>query len=355
MGTAKNLGFGLVPFQLVKAAAARLKPGPTGKAALALLSLLLPAALTGAPAAPAPADSATPQPYALVVAGLGGEPDYEKQFKELGERVVSALRKSGLPPERIVWLPPDRSRREELARAFEAAAARVRPDEPLLVFLIGHGSFDGEYKMNLPGPDATAADFRQWLDRVPARKQVVLNSTSASGGAVAAWSRAGRAILAATKSGEERNATVFMRFFADALSDPGADQDKNGVVSALEAFRYAAQGVAKFYESAGRLATEHPQLEDTGDGAGVRDPSPQNGKGLLAATGPLVRWSAQTTRADTPAARELRARKQSLENDLETLRYRRASLSEQEYSTQLEKLLLELARTQQRLEQMEKP
>lgn len=294
------------------------------------------------------------QPYALVVAGLGGEPAYEQQFRELGERVANVLRKSGLPPDRVVWLPPDRSRREELARAFEVAAARAGPDDLLLVLLIGHGSFDGtEYKLNLPGPDASASDFRQWLDRVPARKQVVVNATSASGASVGPWSRAGRVIIAATKSGEERNATVFMRFFAEALADPAADQDKNGLVSALEAFRYAAQRVAKFYESAGRLATEHPQLEDNGDGTGVREPSPQNGEGLLAATVALVRWNAQAARADTPAARELRARKEALENEIAALKYRKASLPEREYAARMEKLLVELARTQQRLEQLE--
>lgn len=295
------------------------------------------------------------QPYALIVAGLGGEPAYDQQFRELGERLAASLQKAGVPADRVAWLPPDRSRREELARAFQAASARVPADGVFLVFLIGHGSFDGvEYKMNLPGPDATAGDFRQWLDRVPAARQAVVNATSCSGATVAAWSRAGRVVIAATKSGEERNATVFMRFFAEALGDPAADQDKNGTVSALEAFRYAAQHVGKFYESAGRLATEHPQLDDNGDGAGTREPSPQNGEGLLASSVALVRFAAAGGRADTPAMRELRGRKQDLENQVAALKYRKASLPEREYSAALEKLLLELARTQQRLEQLEK-
>jgi len=338
MGAAKTLGLGLMLLAAVGAG----------------LSVLCGAASSAPTTSTEAQERRTPEAYALVVAGLGGEPAYEQQFRELGERVVQALRKSGLPAERVVWLPPDRARREELARAFEAAAARAGPDDLLLVFLIGHGSSDGtEYKMNLPGPDATASDFRQWLDRVPAKRQVVVNATSASGAAVGPWSRAGRVVIAATKSGEERNATVFMRFFAEALADPAADQDKNGLVSALEGFRYAAQRVAKFYESAGRLATEHPQLDDNGDGTGVREPSPQNGEGLLAATVALVRWSTQSARADTPAARELRARKEALENEIAALKYRKASLAEKEYTVQLEKLLVELARTQQRLEQLE--
>ncbi len=320
MGTAKNLGLGL--------------------------ALLM--ALAGA------VPAAAQQPFAIVIAGIGGEESYDQQFRKMGESVAAALKKSGVPADRVVWLAPDRSRRDEVARAFDAAA-KVRADDVLLVILIGHGSYDGtEYKMNLPGPDASAGDFKQWLDRVPSRRQVVVNSTSSSGATLVAWARSGRAVLAATKSGQERNATNFMRFFADALSDPAADQDKNGAVSVLEAFRYTTQRVAKFYESAGRLATEHPQLDDNGDGEGARDPSPKTGDGLLASQVALVRWSPQDARLDTPAARQLRERKQSLENDIAALKYAKASMPEKEYSAKLEKLLLELARAQQALEQMTK-
>ena len=346
MGAAKSVGLGVMGRNGTQMNADKRRSSMSFylrlSAFICVLSLLL------------PATAAAEQPYALVIAGLGGEPEYDKQFRELGERLAAGLRKAGVEPGRIVWLPPEGSRREEVARAFQAAAARARPDDPLFVFLIGHGSFDGiEYKMNLAGPDATASEFRQWLDRVPSRRQVVVNATSASGASVGAWSRAGRAVIAATKSGEERNVTVFMRFFAEALTDPAADQDKNGAVSVLEAFRYATQRVARFYESAGRLATEHAQLDDNGDGKGVRDPSPANGEGLLAAQVALARAGPQSARPDTPAARELRARKQELENAIEALKYRKATMPSNQYLAELEKLLLELAKVQQALEKME--
>jgi hypothetical protein len=41
-------------------------------------------------------------------------------------------------------------------------------------------------------------------------------------------------------------------------------------VSLLEAFRHASKAVATFYESEGRLATEHALIKDKGNGAGTR-------------------------------------------------------------------------------------
>ena len=37
----------------------------------------------------------------------------------------------------------------------------------------------------------------------------------------------------------EKNATVFGRYWVEALRDPAADVDKNETISALEAFQYA--------------------------------------------------------------------------------------------------------------------
>ncbi len=295
-----------------------------------------------------------PQTYAVIITGLGGEPDFDKQFADISNRLATGLRKAGLAADHITLLPADRARKEEVARVFQDLSTKTRAVDTLLVFLVGHGTYDGhDYKFNLVGPDPTAADFRQWLDKVPAGKQVIVNSSSSSGAATEVWSRAGRVVITATRNGQERNATVFMRFFAEALSDPAADMDKNGIVSAVEAYRYAEQHTAKFYESAGRIATEHPMLDDNGDGKGVKDPSPQNGEGLLAATVPLVRLAAASARVDTPEARQLRAQKEKLENDIATLKYNKASLQEYEYKQRLEELLLNLARTQQQLEKLE--
>ncbi len=294
------------------------------------------------------------QTYAVIITGLGGEKEFDSQFADLSTRVATGLKKSGMAADHLFQLTVDHAKKEDVARTFQTLAGKTRAEDTVLVFLVGHGSYDGqEYKMNLPGPDPTAADFKQWFDKMPAARQVIVNSTSSSGATTEVWSKPGRVVITATRNGQERNATVFMRFFAEALTDPAADQDKNGVVTALEAYRYAEQRVAKFYESAGRIPTEHPMLDDNGDGKGVKDPSPQNGEGALAGIVPVLRFPSATARLDTPEARELRARKETLENDIATLKYNKASLEQREYTAQLEKLLLDLARTQQALEKLE--
>ena len=71
-------------------------------------------------------------------------------------------------------------------------ARDAKPEDDLVLMLIGHGSFDGaEYKFNLVGPDVTAAELAALCDKVPAQRQLIVDTTSASGGAVAALQRPG--------------------------------------------------------------------------------------------------------------------------------------------------------------------
>ena len=99
----------------------------------------------------------------------------------------------------------------------------------------------------------------------------MVDTTSASGGAVQALERPGRAVIAATKSGTEKNATVFARYWVEAFQDPSADTDKSDSISAMEAFTYADRKTAEFYDSQKRLATEHAVFNDTGTGEPVRE------------------------------------------------------------------------------------
>ncbi len=67
--------------------------------------------------------------------------------------------------------------------------ATPKPDDDFVLILIGHGSFDGvEYKFNLVGPDVTAREIAALCDRIAARRQLIVDTTSASGGAVPALS-----------------------------------------------------------------------------------------------------------------------------------------------------------------------
>ena len=220
--------------------------------------------------------------YYLTVSGLGGEPDYEQRFGMWAADIGKILKTSDAADGKVETLV--NGTREQVRAALERIAKEAQPQDAVVVMLIGHGSFDGyEYKINLPGPDLSAAELATLLDRIPATRQLVVNMTSSSGGSIEVLRRPNRVVIAATKTGTEKNATVFARYWVEALRDPAADTDKNDVVSALEAFRYADKKTATFYESQKRLATEHAVLEDTGKGDAVRAPSPENGEGHLAA------------------------------------------------------------------------
>jgi len=288
--------------------------------------------------------------YYLTVAGLGGEPEYEEQFTALAKDLDKTLRTSGVDAH-VETLFGKEATRERLTAKFGLISSQAKPDDRFVLILIGHGSFDGvEYKFNLVGPDVSAEELARLCDGVAAKRQLIVNTTSASGGSLAVLARPGRAVVAASKSGTEKNATVFCRYWVEALHDPEADVDKNEAISALEAFQYAARKTAAYYESEKRLATEHSIFEDTGKGDAVREASSESGEGLMLSTFTLVRFGSARGAANDPGKRALLAKKEELERLIDTLKYQKAAMSEEDYKKQLAAALLELARVQQELD-----
>jgi len=288
--------------------------------------------------------------YYVTVAGLGGEPDYEQRFTALAKDLDKLLKDSG-GDAHVYTLTGGDATKAHLTETMNTIAHEAKADDMLVVTLIGHGSYDnGEYKFNLPGPDISGEELAVLCDRVAARRQLIVNTTSASGGSIGALQRPGRIVITATKTGTEKNATVFARYWVEALRDASADVDKNEVISALEAFQYADRKTTAFYESQKRLATEHAMIEDTGKKEGVRAASTENGEGLLATSFVLLRLGAAQKAANDPAKRALLDKKEELERKIDTLKYQKAAMSAEDYKTQLSSALLDLARVQQELD-----
>ncbi len=287
--------------------------------------------------------------YYVTVAGLGGEPDYEQRFTETAKDLDRTFHAAA--GAHVYTLTGAQSTRAKLAETLNAIAREAKPEDDLVVTLIGHGSYDGvEYKFNMVGPDLSAVDLAAMLDRVPARRQLVVDTTSASGGAVAALERPGRAVIAATKSGTEKNATVFARYWSEALQDPTTDTDKSDSISAMEALTYADRKTAAFYETQKRLATEHAVFEDTGKGEAVKIGAAEGRQGALLASMTVVRIGAAQAAMNDPAKHDLMLKKEELEQKIDALKYQKAAMEPGDYKRQLTAALLELAKVQGELE-----
>jgi hypothetical protein len=291
--------------------------------------------------------------YYVTISGLGGEPDYEQRFKMWAQDIESSLKKAGGTDANVITLVGPT--RDQIRARFEALAQTVKPTDNLAVTLIGHGTFDGvEYKFNIPGSDIGGAELAALLDRVPAARQLVINATSSSGASIEFLRRQNRVVIAATRTGTEKNATIFGRYWADALRDPSADVDKNDSVSALEAYHFAQLKTKEFFDSQKRLATEHAVLEDTGKGNGMaisgNVPDEESGEGRLAATFTVIRLGENAATARDPGKKALLDRKEELEQAIDQLKYEKASMTADDYKKQLTRLLLELAKTQEAIE-----
>lgn len=288
--------------------------------------------------------------FYLTVAGLGGEPEYEQQFSGWAKDLDKLL-KTAEPGAKIETLFGAEATRVNLEARLRDIAKQAKPDDSVALMMIGHGSFDEfDYKFNLPGPDISATDLAALLDKIPAKHQLVVNMTSASGGSILALERPNRVVITATKSGTEKNATIFARYWIEALRDPAADTDKDEVISALEAFRYAEEKTAKFFNDQKRLATEHAVIEDTGKGEGVKTPGPDNGEGLVAGHFALMHLGAVAAELNNPEKMKLLKHKEEIEQNIDELKYRKASMELSEYKKQLEQFLIDLAQTQEALD-----
>jgi hypothetical protein len=294
--------------------------------------------------------------FAVIVRGLGGDPAFERRFAEWTDRLCELLRERWrFRPENVFVLTPDgrgcspntaRATADGVRRAFAWVRARSAPESVLLVVLIGHGSFDGERGyFNLVGPDLSAEDFRSLLLDVRARLLIFVNTASSSGAFLPVLSRPGTIVITATRSGREQQATVFAQYLLDAFTDARADADKDGRTSLAEAFAFAAKMTAEHYAQQGILATEHPLLDDDGDGVGHEAVGASEGQ--LART--VYLEAPVEIGADDEELRPLLRQRQALLEKIEALKARKAEMRPEEYERELERLALELARLTERI------
>ena len=278
-----------------------------------------------------PASAAT---YTFVVAGLGGEPSYEQRFREHAAAVAGAAVKAAGSAEKVISLTGDAARADAVKREIKTLASRMSQNDSVVVVLIGHGSYDGEtYRFNLPGPDLTDSDLARLLDELPARDQLIINATSASGAVMERWQKPRRVVITATKNGGERTATRFAQYWVEAVASEAADTNKDQVVTAAEAYLYATSRIEASFKAQTSMATEHARME--GDNAGRFT---------------LARLGAGEVMPDNPEVAALLSQRGTIEQDLSHVKEQRASLPDTQYYDQLEEVLVRLALLQREID-----
>lgn len=272
--------------------------------------------------------------YALIISGLGGEPQYEQRFRDQANQMGQAAEKLTGSKARVTVLSGQAADRDAVRRQLKALATATKREDQVMIMLIGHGSYDGEdYRFNLPGPDITASELGTLFDQLPARDQLIVNSTSASGATIERWSNENRVVIAATKSGGERTATRFGQYWVEAVSGAAADTNRDDVVTAAEAYDFANRKVAESYKADVALATEHSRLE-----------------GKSASRFQVARFGNAMFATSNAALSALYTQRVGIERDLEAVKERKTTLQPDAYYDELEGVLVQLATLQKEID-----
>src|SRR4051812_18418573 len=123
------------------------------------------------------------QTHLLVITGVAGDDEHAAQFQKWATTFIDAAKKKdAVAPANIAYLSDRQAVKQGVEKAFADIAARVKPDDSVVILLIGHGSFDGtQAAFNLPGPDLTVAEWNKLLGKLSAQHVAFINTSSSSG------------------------------------------------------------------------------------------------------------------------------------------------------------------------------
>ena len=289
--------------------------------------------------------------HTLIVVGAAGNSTYGEKFAQEAAAWKAACSKSGVGST-VIGLTPESKDKPDAAMLHEAVDKQIVSGDALWIVLIGHGTFDGrEAKFNLRGPDIVADNLATWLK--PMKRDVaVIQTASSSAPFLRALSAPNRVIICATKSADEVFYTRFGEFFAKAIEgNLEADLDHDEQVSLLEAFLWSSKQVDRFFETEGRIATEHALIDDNGDGLGTRADwfeglrCVKMAKDGASPDGALAhQWSLVLNPDEAKLSDDVRHKRDALERQVHELRSKKEAMSADEYYAKLEKLLVEIAK-----------
>ena len=300
--------------------------------------------------------SAVERQSLIVVVGAAGTEEYGQQFRLWADRWKQAAATADADLVAIGTGQPDDAEHDNGTSDFQqlqhavSELGNLSTKEPLWLVLIGHGTFDTRSaQFSLRGPDLSEKQLAEWCQTIK-RPLAIINCSSCSAPFLNALSGPDRVVISATKDGSQIQYSRFGDAMSLSVVGLDADINRDGQTSLLEAWLFASRRTAEFYESEGRLATEHSLLDDNGDARGVRSELFEGFRprqdvsnadavdGKLASRWHLVR-SAEERRL-TSAERQLRDK---LEAAVEQLRVAGPKMNEEEYLRKLQDVLVPLA------------
>ena len=317
----------------MRAAAGTLSNWPSTRSSAWLLVALSIALLSSPIACLAAANS-----FLLVVSGIGGEPAYSERFASWSTTLIEAAQsRMHMPRDRIVYLAENvtegvdgRSTSEAIGDAIGRLSKQAGAGDTIFVVLIGHGTARGDRLLfNVPGPDLSAESLAALLAPHDDFRWIVVDTSPSSGPFASVLAAPNRVIVTATSDATERFHTVFAEHFVAAYAGDGADTDKDGRISALEAFEFARREVERSYTAEGRLQSEHARIVDVGNIA--RSSFLESDHSLYASGLPADELE------------RLLAERDALEQRIEHLKTTKDTTGADTYDDKLEALLVEMA------------
>ena len=296
--------------------------------------------------------------HALIIGGLGGAPEQTSRISSHLEGAYNALTGPlGFVPEHVIVLAErslaeheyvyGESTAENIRAQFATLSERLTPDDELYILLFGHGSYDGKQSaLNIPRRDLTGNDYAALSNELAVGRSIWICTMSSSGPFIQELSAPARIVITATRTGTQRNQTIFPEYLVESLIEPAADLNQDNNLSVLEIFLYTTEQTARHYEREGHLATEHSLLDDSGDGMGTRvDMLDQSRDGAMAS----LTWIKRSQML--PRDPTLASKRTALERQIAMLKVRKAQLDIDTYYAELETLFVALARLNQEIEE----
>ncbi len=290
-----------------------------------------------------------PEHELLVIVGAPGEDRYEAGFKAAASAWKRAADSTHARMEIVGLDTQDESDFERIENWV--TTLDTESPVPVWIIYIGHGTHTQKRTLlNLKGADLDSETFATWLEPIK-RPLVFIHGGSASAPFINRLSQPNRILITATRSGEELNYARFGERFANVIESRDGDSNQDGQVSLLEAFVATARSVELFYEEAGRLASEHPLIDDNGDQTGtpadwfrgerlVKEPEDDRMPDGFRSRQIALIASEQESRLSP----EKRLARDQLEIELEQHRSLKKSMNESEYYQKLETILRELSK-----------